>query len=205
MAPSFLKKLSPVLIAMIIFSVLAIGCAVVVTLAAQGTISLSLPGDPARTEDLAWRIANFSVLIIFLHVTLTNRIVTFLSDRRSAIREALDEAVKARGDAEKKYEEVNRMIKKAKEEIEEIHSSFATEGQRERDRLIKNAQQEAEKIKKQAETTAVQEVRKARFALRAEAVDLAVEMAEEILKKNLKEADLKKVTQEFIKKAAELN
>jgi F-type H+-transporting ATPase subunit b len=204
MAPSFLKKLSPVLIVMIIFSVLAIGCAIVVTLAARGTVSLSLPGDPARLEDLAWRIANFSVLVIFLHVALTNRIATFLSNRRSAIREALEEAVKARSDAEKKYEEVNRMIKKAKEEIEEIHSSFATEGQRERDRLIKNAQQEAEKIKKQAETTAVQEVRKARFALRAEAVDLAVEMAEEILKKNLKEADLKKVTQEFIKKAAEL-
>ncbi len=204
MAPSFLKKLSPVLIVMIVFSVLAIGCAIVVTLAAQGTISLSLPGEPGRIEDLAWRIANFSVLVIFLHVTLTHRIATFLSDRRSAIREALDEAVKARRDAEKKYEEVNRMIKKAKEEIEEIHSSFATEGQRERDRLIKNAQQEAEKIKKQAEATAVQEVRKARFALRAEAVDLAVEMAEEILKKNIKQEDLKRVTQEFIKKAAEL-
>jgi F-type H+-transporting ATPase subunit b len=175
----------------------------VVTLTAQGVLSISLPGKIERLQDLAWRIANFSVLIIILHVTLTNRAVEFFSGRKKAIQEALDEAVKARQDAQKKYEEVERMLKKAKAEIEEIHDSFTTEGQRERDRIIKNAEREADKIKKQAESTAVQEVKKARFALRAEAVDIAVSMAEELLTKNISKDDQKKITRDFIQKTSE--
>jgi len=205
MAPSVLKgKISPVLVVMIIISCLAIAGAVVVTLAARGTISLALPGEPARMEDLAWRIANFTVLVILLHVALTRRAVTFFSDRKKAIQEALDEALAARQEAEKKYEEVGRMLKKAKEEIEEIHFSFTSEGQRERDRIIKNAEREAEKIKKQAEHTAIQETKKARFALRAEAVDLAVSMAEKLLTKNIKQDDQKKITRDFIKETSEV-
>ncbi len=188
---------------MIVISCLAIALAIVVTLAAQGTISLTLPAEPARMEDLVWRIANFSILIIILHVALTRRAVTFFSDRKKAIQEALDEAVKARQEAQKKYEEVDVMLKKAKEEIEQIHFSFNTEGQRERDRIIKNAEREADKIKKQAEHTAVQEVKKARFALRAEAVDLAVSMAETVLTKNIKPEDQKKITRDFIEKTSE--
>lgn len=203
MAPSFLKgKISPALVVMIAFSCVAIAVAIVVTLAAQGTISLTLPAEPARMEDLVWRIANFSVLIIILHIALTRRTVTFFSDRKKAIQEALNDAVKARQEAQKKYEEVNKMLKKAKEEIEEIHFSFSAEGQRERDRIIKNAEREADKIRKQAEHTAVQEVRKARFALRAEAVDLAVSMAEELLTKKINTDDQKKITRDFIEKTS---
>jgi F-type H+-transporting ATPase subunit b len=157
-----------------------------------------------RLEDLVWRIANFSVLIIILHVLLTQRITRFLTDRRSAIADALDEAEKARRESKKKYDEVNRMLEKAKREIDDIHASFVTEGQRERDRLIKNAEREAEKIKKQAEQAAVQEVRKARFALRAEAADLAVEMAEEVLKESIKEKDQKRIVKEFIERTTHL-
>lgn len=204
MAPSVSKrKISPVLVVMIIISCLAIGVAVAVTLAVQGVISLKLPEETARLQDMVWRIANFSVLIIILHVALTRRAVTFFSDRKKAIQEALEDAVKARREAQKKYEEVNKLLKKAKEEMEEIHFSFNAEGQRERDRIIKNAEREADKIKKQAEHTAVQEVRKARFALRAEAVDLAVSMAEEILTKKITKDDQKKITQDFIEKASE--
>jgi F-type H+-transporting ATPase subunit b len=204
MAPSLKGKISPALIVMIVISCLAIGCAVVVTLAAQGTISLTLPAEPARMEDLAWRIANFSVLIIILHVALTRRAVSFFSDRKKAIQEALDEAVAARQEAQKKYEDVATMLKKAKEEIEEIQFSFVSEGQRERDRIIKNAEREADKIKKQAEQAAVQEVKKARFVLRAEAVDLAVTTAEEILTKNIKQDDQKRITRDFIDKTSEV-
>jgi len=197
------NKLSPVLVGMIVFACLAIGLAVVVTLAAKGTISMALPGEPARLMDLVWRIANFSVLIIVLHVALTGRAVAFFSGRKKAIQEALDEAVKARQEAQKKYDEVAKMLKMAKEEIEEIHFSFTAEGQRERDRIIKNAEREADKIKKQAENTAVQEVKKARFALRAEAVDIAVSMAEELLTKNINKDDQKKITRDFIEKTSE--
>jgi F-type H+-transporting ATPase subunit b len=204
MAPSLKGKISAALIVMIVISCLAIGWAVVVTLAVQGTISLALPAEPARMEDLSWRIANFSVLIIILHVALTRRTVSFFSDRKKAIKEALDEAVAARHEAQKKYEDVASMLKKAKEEIEEIQYSFVSEGQRERDRIIKNAEREADKIKKQAEQAAIQEVKKARFALRAEAVDLAVSTAEEILTKNIKQDDQNRITRDFIEKTSEV-
>lgn len=211
-------KFSPSLIVLIILSILSISGAVYLTLLAHGIVSiealLNIPllnklalwieGDIERVEELAWRIANFSVLIIILHLALTDRLIDFFSNRKKAIREALDDAAETKVNAEKRYQEVTEKLSKAKEEIEDLKSSFIDEGKKERQRLIDNAEREAEKIRLQAEKSAEHELVKAKLAIKSEAVDLAVEMAEEILKKNVKKKDISRMTKEYIEKTTEL-
>jgi F-type H+-transporting ATPase subunit b len=117
----------------------------------------------------------------------------------------LDESSQSKRDAEKKYQEVADMLSRAKKEFEDLRETFIEEGRLERSRLIANAEKEAEKIKLQAQNTAEQEVRAARFSLRSEAAELAVELAEELLKKNITEKDMKRITKEYINKTSELS
>ncbi len=206
MASSLLSKIrkKPFLFVLIILAILAILFAICVTLAVQNIISLTLPGDIGRVEDLAWRIANFFIVIIILHIAVSQKAIDFFSNRKTAIRESLEDATKAKEEAEKRYEEVTDKLARAKKEISDIHTSFREEGEKGRDILIEKAKSEAEKIRIQAEVSADQEVRKAKIVLRSEAVDLAAEMAEKILKKNMSKKDLTRITGEYIKKTSEL-
>jgi len=206
MASAFLARLKSdkVLLGMIVISLIVIAGAICVSLATFGVLSLPVE-NLEKLEDLAWRIANFSILVIVLHVALTGKIIDFFKNRALAIREALDESSQAKRDAEKKYQEIADMLSQAKKEIENMQESFIEEGKLERNRLISNANKEAEKIKIQAQNSAEQEIRAARFALRSEAVELAVDLAEELLKKQINAKDMKRITKEYIDKTSELS
>lgn len=206
MASSLLSKIRErkSLFVLIFLALVATVFAICITLAAQDIISLQLPGDIGKLEDLGWRIANFFIVVIILHIAVSQKAIDFFSNRKAAIKESLEDATKAKEEAEKRYAEVTDKLAMAKKEISDIYKSFREEGEKGRDILVEKAKKEAEKIRIQAETTADQEVRKAKIALRSEAVDLASEMAENILKKNMTKDDLKKITEEYIKKTSEL-
>ena len=209
-------KVNSTLIVMITFSILAISVATFVTLLSKDIISIGgqdgavwaqnllawTKGD--MVSELFWRIANFSVMIIILHLALTDKAVAFFKNRKLAISEALENAEEAKVNADKRHLEVLAKFSKAKEEIEDLKSSFIEEGKKERQRLIENAEKEAEKIRLQAKKSIEQELLKAKLAIKAEASDLAIKMAEEILKKNIKKEDLSRITKEYIEKTTEL-
>jgi len=206
MASAFLTRIKndKILLGMIVVSLIVIAGAICVSLATFGVLTLPVQ-NLEKLEDLAWRIANFSIMIIVFHVLLTGKIIDFFKNRTLAIQEALDDSSRSKRDAEKKYQEVADMLSRAKKEIEDIRESFIEEGKLERSRLIANAEKEADKIKLQAQNTAEQEIRAARFSLRSEAAELAVELAEELLKKNITEKDMKRITKEYINKTSELS
>lgn len=206
MASAILARLKSdkVLLGMTVISLLAIAGAICVSLATFGVLSLPVE-NLEKLEDLAWRVANFTILVIVLHVALTAKIIDFFKNRTIAIQEALDESSQSKRDAERKYQEVADMLSRAKKEIEDMQESFIEEGKLERNRLISNAKKEAEKIKLQAQNSAEQEIRAARFALRSEAVDLAVGLAEDLLKKQITAKDMKRITKEYIDKTSELS
>jgi F-type H+-transporting ATPase subunit b len=209
-------KVNSTLIVMVVFSVLAISAAIVVTLLSKNIISVGDQNSAmwlqnlvawtkgSMVSELFWRIANFSVMIIVLHLALTDKAVDFFKNRKLAISEAIDDATETKVTAEKRHEEVLAKFSKAKKEIEDIKSSFIEEGKKERQRLIENAEKEAEKIRVQAKKSIEQELIKAKLAIKTEASDLAIKMAEEILKKNIKKDDLSRMTKEYIEKTTEL-
>lgn len=207
-------KLTRSLTVLIIFSVVSISVALYLTLIANGALSteaiqniaslknigLWIEEDIDRLEDFAWRIANFSILIIILHVVLTEKIIDFFSNRKKAIREALDDASESKMSAEKKYQEITAKFSKVKKEVEELRTTFVEEGKRERQRLIENAAKEAEKIRILAEKTIEQELIMAKQSIKTETVDLAVSIAEEILKRSINKKDISRMTTEYIEK-----
>ena len=73
------------------------------------------------------------------------------------------------------------------------------QGLAEKEKIIESARITAEKMKEDAQARSEQELKKARSQLRAEAVELSVQMAEEILKKNIKKGDHENIVKDYLK------
>ena len=91
------------------------------------------------------------------------------------------------------------------EEIEEISNAIRREGELEQKKIIESAKEMAIKIEKDAENAAALEIAKARTELQREAVQLAVELAEDLLKKNFTKEDDARLIDEYIQKVGELH
>ena len=74
------------------------------------------------------------------------------------------------------------------------------QGLAEKERIIEDAKKAAEKMKEDTQARVEQELKKAGNLLRVEAVKLSVEMAEELLRKNITAADHDLLVKDYLDK-----
>jgi len=155
--------------------------------------------------DLAWKTFNFIILMGFLYWLLAAKIKDFFIDRRKNIKDNLENALKQKTDAEVKYREYAEKIDKASAEIDSIFEMIKAQGIAEKQKIIDDAQKVAQKMKEDAQARIEQELQKAAAQLRAEAVQLSVQMAEEILKRNITDRDHEAMIKEYMDKVVSKN
>ena len=153
----------------------------------------------------AWRVVNFLILIGALYWLLAKKVKAFFAGRREGIRTALAEAVTAREEAEKKFREYAAKLDKATGEIDEITRMIQAQGLTEKERIIEDARKAAEKMKEDAQARMEQEFNKASQQLRIEAVRLSTQMAEGLLRKNIRADDHEAMVQDYIEKVVRKN
>ncbi len=156
-------------------------------------------------KDFLYRVLNFSVVVAILWYFLSKPLKNGLSGRSRDIEKALADAKKAQDEAEAKFAEYDRKLTQATEEIAEISDAIRREGELEKQKILENARVMAEQIEKDAEAAAELEVAKAKEQLQKEAVQLAVNLAEELLKKNFTKEDDARLIDEYMKKVGELH
>ena len=157
-------------------------------------------GHGAEWKDFAWRMMNFVILVGILYWLMAKKIKEFFSGRRDEIKLALEQAQAAKEEAEKKYKEYTAKLEKATEEIAGISDLIKSQGQVEKERIIEDAKKAAQKMKEDTQARVEQEMKKAGNTLRAEAVKLSVEMAEELLKRNISAADHDFMVKDYLDK-----
>ena len=135
--------------------------------------------------DFGWRMLNFVILVWFLYWVAAKKIKEFFFERRQNIKANIEEKTAEKEVTEKKFKEYTVKLDKATEEINNIFEMIKAQGVAEKEKIIHDAKIAAEKIKEDAQARMEQELKSARNQLRAEAAQLAVEMAEELLKKNI--------------------
>jgi len=150
--------------------------------------------------DFAWRVANFVVLVGFLYWFLAKKIKEFFFERRQSIKATIDEKVAEKEETEKKFREYSAKLDKATEEISNIFELIKSQGTVEKEKIIEDAKKAAEKMKEDAQARMEQEFKAARNQLRAEAAKLSVEMAEEILKKNITQEHHEYMVKDYLDK-----
>jgi|Deesub1362A_J573_1020465.scaffolds.fasta_scaffold00186_41 F-type H+-transporting ATPase subunit b len=149
---------------------------------------------------LLMRAINFFLLAAILFYLLRKPLSNFLHQRQQGIRESLEQAKRAKEEAEARYRQMEKKLAEAQKEMAELKQMLIDQGRTEKEKILVNAQKEAERIRRQAELTAEQELKKAKQLLREEAVMLAAQMAEELLKQRIEPKDHTSLIQDYVKR-----
>ena len=156
-------------------------------------------------KDFLWRCLNFAVTFGLLAYFVTKPLRNALAGRREGIQKALADAEQARLDAEARFSEYDQKLAKAAAEVDAIYAEIRHEGELESQKIIANAHEMAEKIKTEATKSAALEVARARAELQREAAQMAVAIAEELVKKGFTPQDHDRLVNEYTQKVGELH
>jgi len=147
---------------------------------------------------MTWKIVNFVVLVIGIGIVWKKFLKGMLERRSEEISKALEDAKAARAEAEKLSAEYREKLGLLETRVAGVREELKQEGRDESAKILADARAAAEAIMESAKAAAAQEVKKARLELRAEAARLAVSMAEDILKKEIKDEDQKRLVRAYL-------
>jgi F-type H+-transporting ATPase subunit b len=139
-------------------------------------------GSEMTLMDWVWKIVNFAILAVILVVFVGKPLKSFLQQRKELIEKSIKEAQEAKELALKALAEVEERLKLKDREIAEIIASAQSSGMREKERLVEEAEKLKLTILEQAKSNIDYEVKRAKDAIKAEAAEAALELAEEKIK-----------------------
>jgi F-type H+-transporting ATPase subunit b len=151
-------------------------------------------------KDYLWKIINFGILFFILFKFGKKPIQSFLKQRTELIEKTLKEAKEAKELAQKALQEVEERFRTKDKDIEEILSASKRAGEQERERLLEEGNKLREKIYEQAKVNIDYELKHAKDAIKAEAVEIAMELAEKKLKEKLTKKDQERLLEESLMK-----
>lgn len=151
-------------------------------------------------KEYMWKIINFLVLVFILFKFGKKPLQNFLQQRSETIAKTLQEARAAREAAEKALREVEERLRTKDAEIEAILSAAKRSGELERNAIIEEGLKLKEKILEQAKSNIEFELKNAKKVIKAEAVELAMELAEKKLKEKLTIDDQERLLEDSLVK-----
>jgi F-type H+-transporting ATPase subunit b len=149
-----------------------------------------------------WQTLNFLGFIALLVWLLRKPLVQFFENRRLGIAETLRKAEEDRDRAQAVAREVGERLVKIEAEIEALRVHAKEQAEAEAKEIAARAVEETERVAARTRAELDARVRSARNELTAYAADLAVELARELVVKNVTPADEKRLVAEGVKNLA---
>jgi len=155
-------------------------------------------GEKGGGNELIYKLINFVVMAIGAYIVWQKAIKGLLAKRGEGIKKALEDAKNAKEAADAKADEYRQKLSLLEKRIEELHLELKAEGEAEKARILREAEEAVTKIKEQAKFASEQELKKAKMEIKQEVAVLAVALAEELLKKELTQADQEKLIKGYL-------
>ncbi len=176
-----------------------------VMLAAVGAVGAASGGgghgdESEKITDLFARILNFAILAGALVFLLRKPVKNFFGGRNKQIESEFSEVRARKEKIRAEFDEISRKLKEIEGEREKIVAGYVREGEAEKRKIIESAQTMSRRIEEQAQITINMEIKKAREELQEEIAELATNMAEEIIRNNMKPDDQKRLANEYVEK-----
>jgi F-type H+-transporting ATPase subunit b len=134
---------------------------------------------------IIWTVGIFLVLLALLWWKGWPEILKMVEEREIRIQKALDEADKARAEAQKLLEDHKKLLAQSRADAQEILGKAKSAAQKEREVLLEKTREEQDLMLARARNEITAEKEKALQALRREAVDLSIAAASRLIEKNL--------------------
>jgi F-type H+-transporting ATPase subunit b len=164
---------------------------------AHGTASAEGPID-FRADLGLWTLVTFAVLAALLARTAWRPMLHALRTREDHIRGAVEEAERARAEAQRLLEEHRRRLEGAQEEVRALLEQARHEAQQMQEQLLAQARQEAHRMLEQAQHSIAQARDQALQELFDRVADLATQAAERIIRRQLTPEDHRRLVSEAL-------
>ncbi len=148
-------------------------------------------------------VVNFTLLALLFFKFGLPKINAGLAAKREEIQAQLEEAKRLKEEAEAKHAEYEKKLAGLDAELERVEKEMRETGEAERDRIIAEAEQKAHRMRQEAEFLIAQRVKQLESTLTREAVDAAIQAAEEALTKNTNAEDQTRLAQAYLTAIAE--
>jgi F-type H+-transporting ATPase subunit b len=147
---------------------------------------------------LVWEYFNLAVIVTVLIYFARKPVLGFFAERHDRIRDNLAASDKLLAEAKSRLAEWNERLARLDEEVARIRQISQESAELDRRLILSQAEATAERIRSSARAALDRELRHAREQLRAEAADLAVEVAGRLLREKVGDADRSRLVDEFI-------
>jgi F-type H+-transporting ATPase subunit b len=141
---------------------------------------------------------NFLLLLLILGKLLYKPLLAKMEERTAAIKRSLDEAQGARAEAVRQQEENAAQLRAAYAEAASIRDQALREAEEAGRKQLEAAQAQARKLVEDTKAQLEGEIRKARDDLRRETTDLALAVAEKLVRRTLRDEDHRKIVADAI-------
>ena len=149
-------------------------------------------------KSLIIQVINFGLLLLVLTKFLYRPLLGMMNERTQAIKKSLEEAQAARAEAQREREEHAAKIQAAYGEAQAIRAAALQEAAEEQRRLVEAARAEAARLVDSAKAELAQDVRRARQELRQEVGNLAVSVAEQLIRRSLRDEDHRRIVEDVV-------
>jgi F-type H+-transporting ATPase subunit b len=164
--------------------------------------SARVPQDEAEGKkegrELLYKFINVSLLVGVLAYLGRKPLAEFFAQRSASIRKGLEEGRKALEASQAQLKTVEAKLQHLEEEIAAFKASAGREMEAEHQRSKLAEAEEAEKILQAARAQTEVALRAAKLELKSYAAEQAVQLAEEIIRRQLDDAGRKKLVEDFL-------
>lgn len=146
------------------------------------------------------QIINFLLLVVVLTKVAYKPLMKALQDRQERITASIDQADRAKTEAEQLRKEYQEQLARARAEAQTIVEKATRLAEQTKDEIITAARAEHAKLLKEAQDEIARERQRALSELRGEVVTLSMAAAAKIIEKNLDSETNSKLVADFINK-----
>jgi len=167
-------------------------------LAAEGGGEHGGGGLISLDKSLIVQLINFIILLVILQRFLYKPLLAKMEERTAAIKRSLDEAQAARADAVRQQEENAAQLRAAYAEAATIRDQALREAEEAGRKQLEAAQAQSRKLVEDTKAQLDGEIRRARDELRRETTDLALAVAEKLVRRTLRDEVHRKIVADAI-------
>ena len=138
-----------------------------------------------QVEELIWGAIAFAVLVLLMWRFAGPAIKNTLDARQAAVTGSLEDAERAKTEAESLLDDYRKQLAQAQEEANRIIEEARETSDALRAETIERANGEAEEIRQKARDDAAAEMSRAREGLRSEVANLSIDLAERVVQESL--------------------
>jgi F-type H+-transporting ATPase subunit b len=156
-----------------------------------------------QTQDLIWRTVNFIVFAGILIKLVAKPAKQFFGKRSADVAENLADLEGQKNAAAQALAEAEARLAAVEEERQKIIQTYVAEGENEKAKIIDKANQVAVRIKEMAAFTIQAETKKAAQNLKEEVVNMATQMATDLIREKATYADQQGLVEDYLKKVVQ--